>query len=139
MSSIAFFFASSPISSTSSELIDAGCEATQAGLRWSPMSSWETVSRGFNTATEPSSPRQVRTASDLCRRLRAAADETSSCATDDGGSWPVTVRAILRHFSHSPDRPTRAPPLVVTETMLLPSNQLCVWPPSSRNLATGDL
>jgi len=23
--------------------------------------------------------------------------------------------------------------------MLLPSNQLCDWPPSSRNLATGDL
>ena len=125
--------------SSVAEFSGCGPAAIHAGRRWSPMSSWETVDSGFNRATEPSSPWQVLTASDLCRRLSAADVKESSRRLDDGGSRPVTVRAIWRHFSHKPDRPTRDPPLVVTETMLLPSNQLCVCPPSSRNLATGDL
>jgi len=43
------------------------------------MSSWDSVASGFNTATDPSSPRHVRTASDLCRRRSNAAAEAASC------------------------------------------------------------
>jgi len=50
---------------------------------------------------------------------------TIAAAAAGGACLPVTVRAMPRHLSQRPDRPTRAPLLVVTVIMLLPSNQLC--------------
>lgn len=98
--------------------------------RLSDMSSW------LMSGIRLTSSFIVATASDLWRLLFPSS--LCSSGSSDGVRWRV-ARAMLRHFSHRPDFPTLDPPLVVMVTMLLPTNQLWLWPLDKRKSATGDL
>ena len=101
------------------------------------MSSWL---NGFNVISWA----RGCTAADRWRRRPAVVESgTGECWSGIVRLSPLAFgtspRTLHRHLWHRPAFVIFEPPLVVTVMSLLPSNHDLLWPPSSRNSATGDL